>query len=110
MTDNSPLAAADLAEAVQRETAKHWGDGLSLTRATFVVGAVISEIERALLAGREVKIRGFGTFYTSMRKARKGRNVRTGELVPIEERRVAKWLPAKSLRASVSGRTRPPSQ
>jgi nucleoid DNA-binding protein len=43
-------------------------------------------------------IPGFGTFDVATHKARKGRNVRTGEPVDVPERRVLKFRPAKAVR------------
>ena len=38
---------------------------------------------------KTVEIRGFGTFYTKERKPRPARNPRTGEICPLDRRRVA---------------------
>ena len=47
---------------------------------------VISEM---LDEGQTIEIRGFGTFYTKERKPRPARNPRTGEICPLDRRRVA---------------------
>ena len=53
--------------------------------------------------GRELKKQGkftcssFGTFRVSKRKARDGRNPRTGEPIKIEERKSVKFKPSKNL-------------
>ena len=39
--------------------------------------------------GKTIEIRGFGTFYTKERKPRPARNPRTGEICPLDRRRVA---------------------
>ena len=38
---------------------------------------------------KTIEIRGFGTFYTKERKPRPARNPRTGEICPLDKRRVA---------------------
>lgn len=43
-------------------------------------GIIATELD----AGREVQITGFGTFGTRNRKAREGRNPRTGKTIQIE--------------------------
>ena len=47
---------------------------------------VISEM---LYEEKTIEIRGFGTFYTKERKPRPARNPRTGEICPLDKRRVA---------------------
>ena len=39
--------------------------------------------------GRHIELRGFGTFYPKVRKARPARNLQTGEVVPLPQRLVA---------------------
>ena len=45
-----------------------------------------------------VKIAGFGTYKVAKRKARIGRNPRTGEQIQISASQKVKFLPAKSLK------------
>lgn len=56
---------------------------LSQTEAGRAVDAVIDVITNALKKGDSVAIAGFGTFAAKHRKAREGRNPRTGETVKI---------------------------
>ena len=48
-----------------------------------------------------VTLVGFGTFKVSKRKARKGRNPRTGEVIKIKAKRVPKFVPGKGLKDAV---------
>ncbi|MEN8688795.1 MAG: HU family DNA-binding protein [Desulfobacterales bacterium] len=48
-----------------------------------------------------VTLVGFGTFQKSRRKARKGRNPQTGEMLKIKARNVVKFKPGKKLRDAV---------
>ena len=48
-----------------------------------------------------VTLVGFGTFKVSKRKARKGRNPRTGEEIKIKAKRVPKFVPGKGLKDAV---------
>lgn len=49
----------------------------------------------------KVTLVGFGTFQKSRRKARKGRNPQTGEMIKIKARNVVKFKPGKKLRDAV---------
>lgn len=70
---------------------------LSQTEALAVVNAVLDTIQMRLQNGDQVRLRGFGTFKVTTRKASAGRNPRTGEPISIPEKRVAKFTPAKEL-------------
>ena len=59
----------------------------------------ITEIILACLKSDEqVKIAGFGTYKVAKRKARVGRNPRTGEQIQIAASQKVKFLPAKALK------------
>ena len=45
-----------------------------------------------------MKIAGFGTYKVAKRKARQGRNPRTGETIQISASQKVKFLPAKALK------------
>lgn len=63
-----------------------------------IVSTVLDEITNALAQGKRVELRGFGAFSTRGRKARTGRNPRTGEAVPVDAKRVPYFKPGKELR------------
>jgi len=67
-----------------------------------VVASVFDTISAALAAGKRVELRGFATFTTRHREARIGRNPRTGEQVPVEEKRVPAFKPGKALREKLT--------
>ena len=59
----------------------------------------ITEIILSCLKNDEqVKIAGFGTYKVAKRKARVGRNPRTGESIQIPASQKVKFLPAKALK------------
>ena len=59
----------------------------------------ITDIILSCLKGDEqVKIAGFGTYKVAKRKARVGRNPRTGEQIQIAASQKVKFLPAKALK------------
>jgi len=65
------------------------------------VDCVISSITKALKKGDAVTLVGFGTFKVTKRKARKGRNPRTGEEIKIKASKAPKFTAGKSLKEAV---------
>ena len=59
---------------------------------------ITNTILDALKADDNVKIAGFGTYKVAKRKARIGRNPRTGEQIQIGASQKVKFLPAKALK------------
>ena len=70
--------------------------------AEIVVSAVLEEIVDALSRGDRVEIRGFGVFAVKQRKARVGRNPRTGERVEVKDKIVPYFKPGKEMRARLN--------
>ena len=66
------------------------------------VDCVFDTITKALKKRGEVGLVGFGTFKVSKRKARKGRNPRTGEEIKIKAANVPKFTAGKALRDAVA--------
>lgn len=76
--------------------------GLSKTSANQAIDVVIDAITKSLKKGEQVVLVGFGTFSTSRRKARTGRNPRSGQTINISARTVAKFTPGKKLKEAVN--------
>ncbi len=74
---------------------------LPRSKAAEVVDAVFSAIESGLKAGEEVRLTGFGSFSTSLRKASTGRNPRTGEAMEIGASTSVRFKPGKALKDAV---------
>jgi integration host factor subunit beta len=62
-----------------------------------VVDSVLTTITETLQANDRVDIRGFGSFVVKEKKARQGRNPRTGETIAIAAKRDAAFKPGKEL-------------
>jgi DNA-binding protein HU-beta len=62
------------------------------------VNLMFEDIVKALRNGDKVNISGFGTFAVSERKARTGRNPKTGESIEIPASKSAKFKAGKSLK------------
>lgn len=65
------------------------------------INVLFEEITKALKKGQKVTFVGFGTFSTRRRKARKGRNPKTGATIKIAAKRVPKFSAGKALKESV---------
>lgn len=63
-----------------------------------IVNKIFDEITDALSRGDRVELRGFGAFSIKHRKARTGRNPRTGEVVQVDEKYVPFFKTGKELR------------
>lgn len=69
---------------------------------TQFVELFFEEICLALENGEDVKLPGLGIFQVRTKKARPGRNPKTGEEVTIAARRVVTFRPSLKLKAKVS--------
>ena len=76
---------------------------VSKREVTEIVDAFVEEIKKAVVRGDKVAISGFGIFESQDRKARLGRNPRTGETVKIKATKLPKFRPGAEFKAVVSG-------
>jgi DNA-binding protein HU-beta len=60
--------------------------------------SVLDGIKKALKKGSKVSLIGFGTFHVGKRKARTGRNPRTGQAMKIQARKTPKFKPGKAFK------------
>ena len=90
------MTKADLIEAMAGK--------IDLPKATSerAVNLIFDDIIAALKNNDKVNISGFGTFTVSERKARQGRNPKTGETIEIAASRSAKFKPGKVLKDSLN--------
>jgi len=91
------ITRADLVGALHKEV------GLSQTDCAELFEGVLNEITNALVAGEAVKLNNFASFYTRQKKTRTGRNVKTGEEVPIPPRKVIIFRPSLGFKAKING-------
>lgn len=94
------LTRMDLSEAVFREV------GLSRNESAELVESVLRHMSDALARGENVKISSFGTFSIRDKRARIGRNPKTGEEVPISPRRVLTFRPSHLMKERVAAGNR----
>jgi nucleoid DNA-binding protein len=65
------------------------------------VDAVFANITKALKKKDTVTVVGFGTFKVGKRKARTGRNPRTGQAIKIAAKKVPRFVPGKALKDGI---------
>jgi integration host factor subunit beta len=90
------MTKADLIDEVSRLA--------ELTRkdSEVIVEAIFDSVVRSLRAGDKIEIRGFGSFRTRQRKARTGRNPKTGEKVEVPAKKIPFFKPSKELKDLVN--------
>lgn len=75
--------------------------GKSKSEVAEMVDAVFDTITSTMVSGDSVNITGFGIFRVSDRKAREGRNPRTGETIQIPAKKAPKFRAGKVLKEAV---------
>jgi integration host factor subunit alpha len=90
------LTRMDLGESLVREI------GLSRSESSDLVESVLAHLSDTLVSGEMVKISSFGTFSLRDKKARVGRNPKTGEEAAIVPRRVLTFRPSHLMKSSVA--------
>jgi DNA-binding protein HU-beta len=75
--------------------------GISKVAAGTALNAFTGAVTASLKKGQRVTLVNFGTFAITKRKARAGRNPRTGEPLRIPAARVARFSPGKALKSAV---------
>ena len=90
------MKKVELVEAVATAT------GLTKADSARAIDATIEAITGALAKGDKVPLVGFGTFATSKRAAREGRNPRTGETVRIPARTAVTFKAGSALKDAVN--------
>jgi len=78
------------------------GAGITLKDAESALKVALDGIKKALKGNDKVTLVGFGTFSVSKRKARMGRNPRTGEALKIKARNIPKFSAGRELKDAVN--------
>ncbi|RQD64647.1 MAG: HU family DNA-binding protein [Desulfonatronovibrio sp. MSAO_Bac4] len=74
---------------------------LTKTDAEKGLNAFLESVQDTLVSEGKLTLTGFGTFAVEERKARNGRNPRTGEEIQIPACKVVKFRPGKILKDAV---------
>ncbi len=86
----------DVAEAIYTEI------GLSRKDSNDILDMIIDEIVKELSLGKDVKLSSFGTFSLRDKRARTGRNPKTGVEAVISPRRVISFKPSQTMRKLIN--------
>lgn len=101
--DSPALTKAQLADLLFDQI------GLNKRESKEMVDAFFDLVSQSLVEGEDVKLSGFGNFQIRTKAPRPGRNPRTGELIPIQARRVVTFHASTKLKEQIqSGDTAHP--
>jgi nucleoid DNA-binding protein len=81
--------------------------GCTTAKAAAAVEAILAAVKDALRQGEPVTLRGVGTFQVRAKRARIGRNPRTGAAAAIPARRVVRFTAGKPFKQAIAGATHP---
>ena len=66
-----------------------------------VIDQFLDRVIDSLAEGRRIELRNFGVYEVVQRKAKKGRNPKTGEVVPIPARKAVKFTTGRIMKQKV---------
>lgn len=89
---------AELIDAVGKEA------DISKAAADKVIGSIVDAVVKTVSKGGTVTLVGFGTFGSSKRAARTGRNPQTGAALKIAATTVPKFKAGATFKAAVAGK------
>ena len=95
--ETTALTKAQLAEMLYEQI------GLNKRESKDMIDAFFDLIVQSLVTGEDVKLSSFGNFQIRTKAPRPGRNPRTGELIPIEARRVVTFHASSKLKEQIQG-------
>ncbi len=73
------------------------GAGITKVQANAAIDTFTTAVQKTLKKGDKLSLVGFGTFSVSKRAARNGRNPKTGAVIKIKAKKVAKFKAGKEL-------------
>jgi len=94
---NSVVVKSDLVNEVNRKL------GLNQRESKQIVDQFFEEIRKVLETHEDVKLSGFGNYHIRYKRARVGRNPKTGETATVSERHVVTFKASHKLRKRVQG-------
>ena len=88
------------AELIER-VAKDAGPAISKKRVASIIESAFDHLHKAIRKDKRFTYPGFGTWSVKKRKARKGRNPKTGEMIAIAPTKTVAFKPAPNFKASL---------
>ncbi len=89
------MTKADLIDRIAKEA------NVTKAAAGKALDSFVDGVKKALKKGDKVALVGFGTFSVTQRKARKGRNPKTGAEIKIPARKVPKFSAGQEFKKAV---------
>lgn len=86
----------ELVEAIAKDA------DITKAQAQAAIDSFVANVQKSLKKGGKITLVGFGTFSTSKRAARTGRNPQTGKPIKIPAKQVAKFSPGKALKDAIN--------
>jgi len=86
---------SQLIEALAKE------EDLALKKAEEIINTVFGEMEKALVRGERVEIRGLGSFKVKNYDGYEGRNPKTGEVIKVKPKKLPFFKVGKELKERV---------
>ncbi len=83
---------------------------LSRLDSEVIINAIFDSMVNAMVQEERIEIRGFGSFVVKHRRAREGRNPKTGAMVSVSAKRVPFFKVGKELRLRVNNENPGPSE
>ena len=80
---------------------------MAMSQINHTLDNVLDVVSEAMVNGREVALKGFGTFAVAKRAARVGRNPQTGQKMKIGPSKAPKFRPSSQLKAAVKTGKKP---
>lgn len=74
---------------------------ITKSQANTAIDSFVEAVTKTLKKGDKLTLVGFGTFSVSKRAARNGRNPKTGEVIKIKAKKVAKFKAGKELSSKI---------
>ena len=89
------MTKAELVETLSKDA------GISKAQAEATIKSFAEAVAKTAKKDGKLTLVGFGTFSLAKRKARKGRNPKTGEAIKIKASRSVKFTASKNLKAAL---------
>lgn len=90
------MTKAELIDRVAQQISK--SDEVSKKATGQIIDMAVAEMAKAIKKEKRFSYPGFGTFNVKTRKARKGRNPQTGEVINIKASKTVSFKPAPELK------------
>jgi DNA-binding protein HU-beta len=90
------MTKAELIDKVAQQIAK--SADVSKKATGEIIDLAVAEVAKAIKKEKRFSYPGFGTFNVRTRKARKGRNPQTGEIISIKASKTVSFKPAPELK------------